>query len=98
MMREKDRGEKTVTRDLSFLNQVTICFFKDKRGVLTEENKRIMSNEMRAGKRQEILLQLLRFSSPRNVDLFDRNYYLAFLDFLKKIISKKKIWHHWRTS
>lgn len=63
MMREKDRGEKTVTRDLSFLNQVTICFFKDKRGVLTEENKRIMSNEMRAGKRQEILLQLLRFSS-----------------------------------
>lgn len=29
MMREKDKGEKTVTRELSFLNQVTICFFKD---------------------------------------------------------------------
>lgn len=49
-----------------------------------------MSNEIRAGKRQEILLQLLRFSSPRNVDLFDRNYYLAFLDFLKKLFLRKK--------
>lgn len=41
-----------------------------------------MPNEMRARKKHEILLQLLRFSSPRNVDLVDRNYYLAFLDFL----------------
>lgn len=28
MMREKDKGEKTVTRELSLWNQVTICFLQ----------------------------------------------------------------------